>query len=138
MNEAKRFFLNAKYGKNGSVSPSITLACDSGSLAPNIKGRRQSKHEICNALPEAKKMAKQQKIAEEESKEESKEEKKYKNPVLFLRKSKAGEHLYAFNRDEALGGEIESLIFNVSDVKKLLDGKMEWIKVSVMEVKEEG
>ena len=78
------------------------------------------------------KMAKQQKIAEEE------EEKTYKHPVLFLRKSKAGQHLYAFNRDGILGGGVESLIMNVSDVTKVLEGKMEWIKVSVMEVKEEG
>ena len=96
MNEAKRFFLNAKYGKKG-------------------------------------KMATQKKIVEEEKKEE----KTYKRPVLFLRKSKAGEHLYTFNRDGALGNDVESLIFNVSDVKKLLDSSMEWIKISVMSAEKE-
>lgn len=88
-------------------------------------------------------MAKQQKIAEVEKKV-------YKNPVIYLRKSKAGEHLYAFNVEgqgedlegskDVLGDNVGSLIMNVSDVKKLLDGQMDWIKVSVMpaEKPEEG
>jgi hypothetical protein len=61
----------------------------------------------------------------------------YKNKVLFLRRSKAGKHLFAFQRDEILGGGVDSLILNVSDVKQLLSGEVEWIKVSAMSKKEE-
>lgn len=57
----------------------------------------------------------------------------YTNRILFLRKSKKGEHLYAFQRDGILGGETESLVMNVSDVKQLIDGKQTWCKVSAME-----
>jgi hypothetical protein len=71
------------------------------------------------------KMAKQEKIEEEE-------EKTYKNPVLFLRKSKAGKHLYAFNHDGALGGDVGSIIMDVSEVERLLEGSTEWIKVGVI------
>ena len=66
------------------------------------------------------------------------EEKTYKNPVLFLRKSKAGEHLYAFNRDKEGGGDsvlgngVGSLLLNVSEVVALVDGRVDWIKVSVL------
>ena len=76
---------------------------------------------------------------------EKEEEKTYKNPVLFLRKSKAGEHLYAFNRiieleamkEDAengliLGKNVGSLLLNVSEVVKLVDGKVDWIKISVL------
>ena len=68
--------------------------------------------------------------------EKMEEEKKvYKNPVLFLRKSKAGEHLYAFNIEKeggmVLGGGVKSLILNVSDVVKLLGGEVDKIKVSI-------
>ena len=76
---------------------------------------------------------------------ENANQKTYKNPVLFLRKSKAGEHLYAFNRikdlvkmkDDAeegliLGEGVGSLLLNISEVVKLIDGKVEWIKVSVL------
>ena len=82
--------------------------------------------------------------------QEEKEEKTYKNPVLFLRKSKAGEHLYAFNRiieleamkDDAeeglvLGKNVGSLLLNVSEVVKLVDGRVEWIKVSVLPPRED-
>lgn len=73
-------------------------------------------------------------------KEEDKKEarKVYKTPVLFLRRSKAGKHLYAFNRidndDEGkiLGGGIDSILMNISDVTQLIEGKTEWIKVSVI------
>ena len=57
---------------------------------------------------------------------------KYKNKVLFLHKSKTGNHLYAFNRDAILAEGVESLIMNVSDVKRLIEGSTTWIKVSVM------
>jgi hypothetical protein len=62
----------------------------------------------------------------------------YANAVVFLRKSKKGEHLYAFDNDgafaKAKGG---SLLMNVSDVKNLIEGKFESIKVSVMPKQEE-
>ena len=77
-------------------------------------------------------MAKQQKI----------EKKVYKRPVLFLRKSKKGEHLYAFNMEKedgsmVLGGEVESLLANISDVEKVISGEYESTKVSVMLKEEE-
>lgn len=66
--------------------------------------------------------------------------KTYKNPVLYLRKSKAGEHLYAFNVEKedgmVLGGGVGSLIVNVSDVVRLIDDKIDWIKVSVLPAEE--
>ena len=71
-------------------------------------------------------MVKQQKIEEEE--------KEYKNKVIFLRRSKKGAHLYAFNYEGALGGDVGSLIMDVSEVKKLLTGSTEWIKVGVIPV----
>ena len=74
-------------------------------------------------------MAKQQKVEEEE--------KGYKNPVLFLRKSKAGKHLYAFNYENALGEDVGSLIMDISEVEKVITGKSEWCKVGVIPVKEE-
>ena len=61
----------------------------------------------------------------------------YKNKVLFLRLSKTGKHLYAFNKDGILGGDIGSIVLNVSEVVQLLAGKFNWIKISVMPVKEE-
>ncbi len=64
-------------------------------------------------------------------------EKGYKNKVLFMRKSKKGEHLFAFDRDEVLGGEIDSIILNVSEVKALIEDKVEWIKVSALAKSEE-
>ena len=63
-------------------------------------------------------------------------ETEYKNKVLFARLSKKGEHVYAFNHDNILGAEYESLIMNVSDLKALIEGKFESIKISAMEVKE--
>ena len=73
------------------------------------------------------------------AKEEIKEEEKtYANPILYLHKSKAGGHLYAFNVEKkggegmVLGEEVESLILNVSDVSAVLDGQLKWCKVSVV------
>lgn len=69
---------------------------------------------------------------------EGEEVKHYKSPILYLHKSKAGGHLYAFNVEKEggegtiLGGEIESLIMNVSDVQAIVEGRMEWAKVSVV------
>ena len=80
------------------------------------------------------------------------EEKTYANPILYLHKSKKGGHLYAFNieaKPEAsaeglkeggemvLGGKVESLILNVSDVSAVIQGELKWCKVSVV-LKEEG
>lgn len=69
--------------------------------------------------------------------EDGKEKKTYKTPILYLRKSKAGNHLYAFNvekdgKKSVLGGGVESLLVNISDVQAVIDGKMEWAKVSVL------
>jgi len=63
-------------------------------------------------------------------------EKVYKNKVIFLRKSKAGKHLYAFNNDDALR-EAESIIMNISDVEALIRGDFSSIKISIMEAKDE-
>lgn len=92
----------------------------------------------------AKKMAKQEKIPygtesirefiEEKKMEKIGEEKAYKNPVLFLRKSKAGKHLYAFNYEGALGGDVGSLIMDVSEIERLLEGSTAWIKIGVIPV----
>jgi hypothetical protein len=66
------------------------------------------------------------------------ETKNYENKVIFLRKSKKGEHLYAFDYNGAFAEAKDgSLILNVSDVQNLIDGKFESIKVSVMPKKEE-
>jgi len=81
-------------------------------------------------------MATQRKIAEEET-VSSAGSTEYKNKVVFLRKSKKGAHLYAFNRDGAFGGGIESILMDISEVERLIAGSTEWIKVSVMEAKEE-
>lgn len=68
--------------------------------------------------------------------EKAKEGKTYKNPILYLRKSKAGKHLYAFNVEGCLGETAESLVMNISDISAVIEGRMEWAKVSVL-VKEE-
>jgi len=62
-------------------------------------------------------------------------EKEYKNKVIFLRVSKAGNHLYAFDNDGVLNEKYSSLVMNRSDVEKLLEGKFESIKISAMENK---
>jgi hypothetical protein len=59
----------------------------------------------------------------------------YKNKVVFLRKSKKGKHLYAFNNEGALDNA-ESILMNVSEVQALIAGEFESIKVSIMEKKE--
>ena len=81
--------------------------------------------------------------------EQEVDRKVYKHPVLYLRKSKAGEHLYAFNVDvrdtegeptgeAVLGSKVESLIANIGEVKKVIDGSMDWCKISVMAAEEAG
>ena len=65
-------------------------------------------------------------------------EKEYKNKIVFLRKSKKGEHLYAFDYNGAFKTAIDgSLIINVSDVEALIAGKYESIKVSIMPKQEQ-
>jgi hypothetical protein len=59
----------------------------------------------------------------------------YKNKVVFLRKSKKGEHLYAFDNDGAFA-KAESILMNISEVEALIADKYESIKVSIMEKKE--
>ena len=65
---------------------------------------------------------------------EVKGRKAYKNKIVFLRLSKAGNHVFAFNNDGALGGEVESLIANVKEVTAVLDGSAEYAKMSVLKV----
>ena len=70
-------------------------------------------------------------------KQEEKKERTYKVPVLFLRKSKAGKHLYAFNRvdeegKDVLGGDVGSILINISEIEDILEGKADWVKVSVL------
>ena len=57
----------------------------------------------------------------------------YKNKAVFLRKSKKGKHLFAFDYNGAFASAVEgSLIMNISEVEALIAGKFESIKVSVM------
>lgn len=78
-------------------------------------------------------MAKQEKLGVPAGTEEEKE---YKNKVVFLRRSKKGAHLYAFNYEGALGDDVESLIMDVSVIEKVIEGKSEWCKIGVIPVKE--
>lgn len=65
-------------------------------------------------------------------------EKQYKNKVIFLRKSKAGNHLYAFDNDGAFAGAVEgSIVMNIAEVRGLLSGNLDFIKVSILPKKEE-
>ena len=81
-------------------------------------------------------MRRQEKI-ELEVPVKAKEEEGYKQKVVFLRRSKKGAHLYAFNYESALGSDVGSLIMDVSEVEKVIEGKSEWCKVGVVPVKEE-
>ena len=61
--------------------------------------------------------------------------KTYKNDILYLRKSKAGNHLYIFNREgqdgkNLLGEGVRSLLINVADLSSLSGDS--FVKVSVM------
>ena len=61
----------------------------------------------------------------------------YKNPVVFLRKSKAGKHLYAFDYEETFAkARRGSIVMNISDVEALIDGNVPFIKISIMPEKE--
>jgi hypothetical protein len=66
----------------------------------------------------------------------SDEKKGYKNKVVFLRKSKKGKHLYAFDNGGAFA-KVETILMNISEVEALIAGECECIKVSIME-KEDG
>lgn len=71
------------------------------------------------------------------TKNEVKSGKVYKNKVLFLRKSKSGSHLYAFNREKILGEGIDALLINISEIEPLIEGKFKAIKISALPVNEE-
>lgn len=71
-------------------------------------------------------------------KEKEAEKHIYKNKVVFLHKSKKGDHLYAFDYHGAFISAIEgSIIMNVSDVEALIAGKFDSIKVSIIPKKDE-
>ena len=72
-------------------------------------------------------MARQKKIEEEE--------KVYKNKVVFLRLSKAGNHLFVFDSRKDLDAG-STLIMDVSEVERLIGGGTDWIKVSVLPASE--
>ena len=63
-------------------------------------------------------------------------ETKYKNKVIWLHESKKGEHLYAFV-NEGVFHNVRSILMNKSEVENLLSGKVDGIKISIMEEKEE-
>jgi hypothetical protein len=57
----------------------------------------------------------------------------YKNKVLFLRKSKNGNHLYAFDLEGAMeSAENGSLIMNITEVIAVMEGKIPFCKVSML------
>lgn len=56
----------------------------------------------------------------------------YKNKVIWLHKSKKGDHLYAFV-NEGEFHNVRSLLMNKSEVEDLLSGKVEGIKISIMD-----
>ena len=71
-------------------------------------------------------MAKQEKLSDPAG-----SELEYKNKVVFLRKSKKGDHLFVFDsREDLISGG--TLIMNVSEVERLIGGGTEWVKVSVL------
>jgi hypothetical protein len=61
----------------------------------------------------------------------TKELSEYKNRVVFLRKSKAGKHLFVFDSRKDLEAGA-SLIMDISEVERLVAGTTDWIKVSVL------
>jgi len=62
--------------------------------------------------------------------------KEYKNKVIWLHKSKAGNHLYAFG-NEGVFHNVKSILMNISEVEALIKGDVDGIKISIMEDKEE-
>jgi hypothetical protein len=58
--------------------------------------------------------------------------KEYKNKVIWLHVSKKKEHLYAFV-NEGEFHNVRSLLMNKSEVEDLLSGKVDGIKISIME-----
>jgi len=59
-------------------------------------------------------------------------EKEYKNKVIWLHKSKAGQHLYAFTNEGSFHN-CKSILMNISEVEALIADKFDSIKVSIME-----
>jgi hypothetical protein len=62
--------------------------------------------------------------------------KEYKNKVIWLHVSKKKEHLYAFV-NEGEFHNVKSLLMNKSEVEDLLSGKVDGIKISIMEVEDD-
>ena len=61
--------------------------------------------------------------------------KEYKNKVIWLHKSKAGNHLYAF-ANEGVFHNAKSILMNISEVTALIAGDVDGIKISVMQDEE--
>jgi hypothetical protein len=55
----------------------------------------------------------------------------YKNKAIFLRKSKKGNHLFAFFVDGS------SMVMSIEEVSELIDEDREYVKVSILEKKDE-
>lgn len=57
----------------------------------------------------------------------------YKNKAVFLRKSKGGDHLYAFDVDAAFVDAINgSIVMNISEVVAVIEGKSDFAKVGIL------
>ena len=83
----------------------------------------------------AKEFEKMGKEKKEKKKEDPEETKVYKNKVVFLRLSEAGNHLFVFDsRKDLVAGS--TLIMDVSEVSRLIGGGTDWIKVSVLPASE--
>ena len=63
------------------------------------------------------------------------EEKIYSHPVVFLRKSRAGKHLFVFDSGEDLVAG-STLIMDISEVERLIGGGTDWIKISVLSARD--
>ena len=60
-----------------------------------------------------------------------KEKKEYKNKVIWLHKSRKGDHLYAF-ANEGVFHNAKSILMNVSEVMALIEGFSDGIKISII------
>lgn len=54
----------------------------------------------------------------------------YENKAIFLRKSKKGNHLFAFAGDT-------SLVMSIEEVSELIEDDRDYVKVSILEEKDE-
>lgn len=57
--------------------------------------------------------------------------KPYKHKAVFLRRSKAGEHLFLHDTQENLAPG-STLIMGVSEVEAVIKGEREWAKVGIL------